>query len=211
MFTGIIQEVGIVKRLEKTGSLYVFEVGSAAIPKEVIVGDSVAVNGVCLTVTDKTIGSLRFDVMAETVRKSGLGKVSAGDAVNLEGSLKAGGTIGGHFVLGHVDCVGTITDTGKKGDDVLMKISFSARFAPLAVEKGSIAVDGVSLTIGMAGADSLTVYLIPHTLKATTLGSKRRADTVNLEFDIIGKYIARAAALKGGGRITEGFLRSRGF
>jgi len=211
MFTGIIQEVGVVKRLERTGSLYVFEVGCAAIPKEAVIGDSVAVNGVCLTVTNKTKGSLRFDVMAETVRTSGLGKVSAGDAVNLEGSLKAGGTIGGHFVLGHVDCVGTVTDTGKKGDDVVMEISYAARFAPLAVEKGSIAVDGASLTIGMAGADSLAVYLIPHTLKATTLGSKRRGDTVNLEFDIIGKYIARSAALGGGGSITEDFLRSRGF
>lgn len=211
MFTGIIQEVGAVIKLGKAGKTYTLEVRSAAMPDGVVIGDSVAVNGACLTVTGKRKDALVFDVMAETARKTTLVSLKAGDTVNLEGSLKAGATLGGHFVLGHIDCVGAIQDIGRSGDDVAVTISFSPEYGPLVVEKGSIAVDGISLTVGEVTAETLDVYLIPHTLKTTTLGSAKRGDRVNLEFDIIGKYIARAASLKGGGRITEEFLRSRGF
>lgn len=211
MFTGIVQEVGTVNRLEKAGGLYRLEIGSAVVSGDARIGDSVAVNGACLTVTAKKKNILCFDAMAETIRKTDLGSLREKDAVNLEGSLKANDKLSGHFVLGHVDCIGTIRDVRKTGDDFLMEIYFPGEFADLVVAKGSISVDGVSLTVGETERDRLGVYLIPHTLKASTLGSKKRGSKVNLEFDIIGKYIAKSGALKSTGTITEGFLAEHGF
>jgi riboflavin synthase len=155
-------------------------------------------------------GALSFDVMEETVRRTALAGLRPGDAVNLEGSLKAGGGIDGHFVLGHVDCVGTVETIRKADDDFVMRLAIPAGFGHLVVEKGSVAVDGVSLTVGEAGDRAFSVYLIPHTLKETTLGSRKAGSSVNIEFDIIGKYIARLNAA-GRHAITEDFLKSEGF
>lgn len=211
MFTGIIEELGVVNRFVRAGNIHVLEIGCAKIAQSAAIGDSVAVNGVCLTVSEKKKLALRFDVMAQTMRNTGLERLKAGDTVNLEGAMKASGAFGGHFVLGHVDCAGTVRQMKKNGEDILVKIGFPAEFGRLVVEKGSVAVDGVSLTAGDVAEDSLTVYLIPHTLKTTNLGSHKAGDTVNLEFDIVGKYIARAGSLQGKGRITGDFLRSKGF
>jgi len=212
MFTGIIKEVGQVIRLEKKTGLYRLAVASKTLPTRAGIGDSVAVDGVCLTLVGKEErGILRFDVMEETVRRTTLSSPKEGGRVNLEDSLRAGDAMGGHFVLGHVDCVGKIMNLESPSGGRLMEIGMPDEFAPLAVEKGSVAVDGISLTVGEAKADLFNVYLIPHTLKSTTLGSKQKGDRVNIEFDIIGKYIKRLEAAKRPLRITESFLKEKGF
>ena len=211
MFTGIIQEIGAVKGLSLSGDTYRLDIGSSQIYKSTAIGDSVAVNGVCLTVAEKKTGILHFDVMAETVRRSNLSELKPGNNVNLEGSLRADGTLGGHFVLGHIDCVGHINHIGKRRGEFIIKIEFDEAFSHLVVEKGSVAIDGVSLTVGAVGRGMLEVYVIPHTLKATTIGKKNNSDGVNLEFDIIGKYASRLKSVGNTSRISEEFLRSRGF
>ncbi len=211
MFTGIVQELGVLRRIERAGNIYRLDICSDRIYRDAAIGDSVAVNGACLTVTAKMGGVLNFDVMAETIRKTNLVELKDNDKVNLEGSLKANGSLGGHFVLGHVDCVGTIKNIGKTGDEFMIRVEFNGKFSRLIVEKGSIAIDGVSLTIGEAGDNTFDAYLIPHTLKATTLGIRKPGDRVNLEFDIIGKYATRLMADRNKTRISEEFLRDKGF
>jgi len=212
MFTGIIKEVGEVIRIESSAGLYRLVVASKALPGRVSTGDSVSVNGACLTLVGKENDTLRFDVMEETVRRTGLSSLKGGDRVNLEDSLRVGDALGGHFVLGHIDCAGSIKNVRESGGEFVMEIGLSeGSSAPLVVEKGSVAVDGVSLTVGETKADSFNVYLIPYTIKSTTLGLKRKGDRVNIEFDIIGKYIKRFEAEKGPSRITESFLKEKGF
>lgn len=211
MFTGITRELAVVQRLGKSGDTYRLDIRSNGICKDVEIGDSIAVNGVCLTVASKEKDILNFDVMAQTLRKTTLAGLKDKDTVNLEGSLKAGGTLDGHFVLGHVDCVGIIRDIRKSPGEFMMRIDFPEEFGRLIVDKGSIAVDGVSLTIGRAGKDTFDIYLIPHTLRSTTLSTKRSGDAVNLEFDILGKYAAKHRDAGSQSRISEEFLRSRGF
>jgi len=210
MFTGIISRTGIVKRFGKTGPVYRLEVESSNIPKDAAIGDSVAVNGACLTLVETSPKSMAFDVMEETAGRSTLSELKTGDAVNLEWPLKAGGTIGGHFVQGHVDCTGRIAGIKKNGGESYIEIESPPEFERLIVEKGSIALDGISLTMGEVQKNRFKVYIIPHTLKITSLGSKRAGDNVNLEFDILGKYVARFHESKDG-RLTEKFLRDKGF
>lgn len=210
MFTGIVKELGLVRRLDARGSLYSLDISCPGICENAGIGDSVSVNGVCLTVARKTPGLLHFDVMAETIRRTALAGLGNQEAVNLESSLKVGGGLDGHFVLGHIDCVGTVREIFRKGDEFTMRIAFSGDFDQLVVEKGSIAIDGVSLTVGEARRGVFSVYIIPHTLKETTLGSKKSGSSVNIEFDIIGKYIAKLNNAKRSG-ITEGFLQEKGF
>ena len=210
MFTGIVKELGKVTRVDTAGNLYKLAVSSRDVFKETGIGESVCVNGACLTLTGKKDGILLFDVMAETVRKTTLADLKSGDIVNLEGSLRAGGSIGGHFVLGHVDCVGTVLGIVKKGEEFVLEIGFPVDFDRFVVEKGSVAIDGVSLTIGQVCRGSFKAYLIPHTLKVTVLGNRRPQAAVNLEFDIIGKYVAKLAGKNMPG-ITEDFLKANGF
>ncbi|MBI5124328.1 MAG: riboflavin synthase, partial [Candidatus Omnitrophica bacterium] len=158
-------------------------------------GDSVSVNGACLTLTGKIRNVIDFDVMGETVRRTNLGKVRVGDLVNLEDSLKVGEYLSGHFVSGHIDCVGKIKDIRRSADDVSVEVVFPEGYSALAVEKGPITLDGISLTVGKAGKGSVTVYIIPHTLKMTTLGFKKIGDEVNMEFDLIGKYVVEKSKL----------------
>ncbi|MFH0763675.1 MAG: riboflavin synthase [Candidatus Omnitrophota bacterium] len=211
MFTGIISQTGIVKRFGKTGPVYRLEAESSDIPKDAATGDSVAVNGACLTLVEKSPKFMGFDVMEETVKRSTLSELKAGDTVNLEWPLRAGEAIGGHFVQGHVDCTGWIADIRKSGGESSIEVEFPPEFERLIAEKGSVALDGISLTVGDVQKNRFKVYIIPHTLNITNLGSKRAGDKVNLEFDIIGKYMARFEDLKAGGRVTEKFLRDNGF
>jgi riboflavin synthase len=211
MFTGIIQELGSVQRVERAGNFYRLDIRSNSIYKDVRIGDSVAVNGVCLTAVSKKRDVLSFDLMAQTVRNTSFAGLKNNDRVNLERPLRAGETLDGHFVLGHIDCAGVIKNIRKSGDDFTISIAFPGGFDRLVVEKGSIAVDGVSLTISHAGKDTFDVHLIPHTLKSTILDTKKSGDKVNLEFDILGKYIAKERPAVGQSRVTEEFLRSKGF
>ena len=196
MFTGIVTESGQVKNLKKRGDGLKLEICSKAIAAACRIGDSVSVNGVCLTVAWKAPGILGFDVMAETLKNSNLAFLKDSDMVNLEGSMRSDGTFGGHFVLGHVDCVGTLHEIKKSADNISIEIKIPERFSCLVVDKGSVAVDGVSLTVGEPGKDSFKVYIIPHTLKETTISRMRSGDRVNVEFDIIGKYIFKNSKLK---------------
>lgn len=191
MFTGIIKELGRVHSISGLGNIYKLSIEAKDITGGLTIGDSVAANGVCLTLTEKDRNMLRFDVMAETIRKTCLGKLKAGDAINLEDALKAGSSMGGHFVTGHIDCMGRIRDIRRSSDEVSIEVTFPEEYSTLVVEKGSITLDGISLTVGKVLKNIITIYIIPHTLKMTTLGTKRISDEVNMEFDLIGKYVAR--------------------
>ena len=195
MFTGIIKELGRVRNISGLGKLYRLQVAAKDIIDRAVIGDSIALNGVCLTLTEKNGNALSFDVMGETMKWTNLSKLKYGDQVNLEDSLKVGGSLGGHFVSGHIDCVGRIKDITRASDDVSIEVIFPERYGGLVVDKGSIALDGVSLTISKAGKNSVVVYIIPHTLKATALGFKKTGDDVNIEFDIIGKYVAKLSRI----------------
>ncbi|MDP3791183.1 MAG: riboflavin synthase [Candidatus Omnitrophota bacterium] len=190
MFTGIIKELGSLRGISGLGNIYKLSIEAKDIASGLIIGDSVSVNGACLTLTEKDKNIIKFDVMAETMRKTTLGKLKPQDLVNLEDALKAGGSIGGHFVTGHIDCVGRVKDVRRASGEVSIDVTFPEEYSYLVVDKGSIALDGISLTIGKVLKNSVTVYIIPHTLKITTLGAKRIGDEINIEFDIIGKYVA---------------------
>ena len=211
MFTGLIRELSVLRTFTRSGNVYRLEAGSDIISKDAVIGDSVSVNGICLTLTEKKHGLLAFDIMEETVRRTALAFLKSGDKVNLEDSLKTGGPLGGHFVLGHVDCMGKIKKVDNSDGEYAIEIGFPGEFSHLVVEKGSVAVDGISLTVGEVGLGSLKVYIIPHTLKITNLGLRRAGDKVNIEFDIIGKYLSRFRDLDKKGGVTEQFLKQMGF
>lgn len=211
MFTGLIRELSALRAFNRSGNVYRLEAASDIIAKDAVIGDSVSVNGVCLTLTEKGRGVLVFDVMEETVRRTALASIKAGDKINLEDSIRAGGPLGGHFVLGHVDCVGKIKKIENAGGEYVIDIEFPAEFSHLVVEKGSVALDGISLTVGEAVCGNFKVYIIPHTLKATNLSSRRSGDAVNIEFDIIGKYLSRFRELDKKSGVTEQFLKQMGF
>jgi riboflavin synthase len=206
MFTGIVEELGTVEALERQSDAVRLTVRAASVLEDVGLGDSIAVNGVCLTVvsTGSTDGvaadTWTADVMAETLAKTGLGSLTRGDRVNLERAVTAGTRLGGHLVQGHVDAVGHVVrrDPGEHWD--VVTLSMPAELAPYLVDKGSITVDGVSLTVVEAGEESFTVSLIPETLRRTTLGFRVPGDVVNLEVDVIGKYVARQLELRGARR-----------
>lgn len=190
MFTGLIEEKGRVVRVEprSVGGM-MLAVEGPLVSGDVQVGDSVSVNGVCLTAVQVSPPTLAFDVVKETVERSTLGRLKSGDAVNLERPLRAGGRFGGHMVLGHADGIGTVREIRKSGGGAVFRFEAPAEIMRYVVEKGSIAVDGVSLTVADLGAGWFTAAVIPHTLESTTLGDARVGNTVNLETDIIGKYV----------------------
>lgn len=195
MFTGLVEDIGTVERADRRSDSVVFSIAPGQIDtSELCLGDSVSISGVCLTVTD--IEPQRFTVLAgaETLRRTALGEVRARGKVNLERALRVGDRLGGHMMQGHVDGVGQIA--GKRDLGANIEISFSAPRDLLryVVEKGSIAVDGISLTVNRVDAQSFSVALIPHTVERTTLAGKRVGDRVNLEVDIIGKYVEKLLA-----------------
>ncbi|MGY1454754.1 riboflavin synthase [Streptomyces sp. SS8] len=191
MFTGIVEELGEVVAVEKLEDSSRFRLRGPLVTEGAGHGDSIAVNGVCLTVVDTADGEFTADVMAETLKRSGLGALSAGDRVNLERPMTLGGRLGGHIVQGHVDGTGTITERVPGENWEIVRIAAPDGLTRYIVEKGSITVDGVSLTVVEAGEADFTVSLIPTTLALTTLGVKGVGDPVNLEVDVLAKYVER--------------------
>jgi len=192
MFTGIVEELGEVVALERGGGASArLAVRGPVVTAGAAAGDSIAVNGVCLTVTGLSGDVFTADVMKETLDRSSLGALEPGSPVNLERAVPAGGRLGGHIVQGHVDGVGTVLSREPGDNWEIVRFSFPPALSRYVVEKGSIAVDGVSLTVVEAAGDSFTVSLIPTTLELTTLGRKRPGDPVNLEVDVIAKYVER--------------------
>lgn len=198
MFTGIVEEVGEVTRVEGTGATRRVEVTARVTREGSEVGASVAVNGACLTVVDAGPDRLAFDVGPETLARTMLGRLKAGDRVNLERPLRLGAALGGHLVLGHVDAVATVEDVTRVESTARVRFRLPGPdLEPLLVPKGSVAVDGVSLTVADLAPGAFEVMLIPHTLAATTLGALRVGQAVNIEADVIGKYVVRSLALRG--------------
>jgi riboflavin synthase alpha subunit len=190
VFTGIVERLGTIARLERSGERVdlVVEVG-ADLAGDTGVGDSVALDGCCLTVTGREGSRLSFQAVPETLARTTLGERRAGDRLHVERALRADARLGGHLVQGHVDGVGTVREIARDGDDVRVRIDCAAGLAELLVSKGSVAVAGVSLTVVAPDARGFSVALIPHTLAVTTLGERRPGDRLNLEVDVIGKYV----------------------
>jgi len=189
MFTGIIERMGSIKKIEAKKNLMVFGIDLGPLAKKVWVGDSVSVSGVCLTVVSKKARVACFDLMRETIEKTSLRSLDVGDKVNLELALRAGSRLGGHFVTGHVDEVAVIKHIAQEKNWVAICLSSTPVIRKHLVPKGSVTVDGISLTIGRVGKDYFEVYLIPYTLKVTSLGLKKTGDCVNIETDILAKYL----------------------
>ena len=194
MFTGIIETIGVVTSLERSGELAQLEVEAPAVLEGVKIGDSVAVNGTCLTVTRIDPPRLSFDAVRETLEKTALGALGAGSRVNLERAMRADGRFDGHIVQGHVDATGTVRGLERQGSDVRFVVDTGEAFASELVPKGSVTIDGVSLTVVEVTAKGFDVVLIPHTLKETTLGELQPGDALNLEADVLGKYVKRYLA-----------------
>lgn len=214
MFTGIIEEVGTVRRVS-TGAAYgTIDIQASTVLEGTKLGDSIAVNGVCLTVTSLSSDGFTADVMAETMRRSALGQLRSGSKVDLERAMAADGRFGGHIVSGHIDGVGTIREMKHEGNAVWVTITASAAILRGIVEKGSIAIDGISLTVAAVDDTSFSVSVIPHTGAQTILLDKKPGDPVNLENDIIGKYVQRflePAPKAETSNITMEFLAKHGF
>lgn len=191
MFTGIIEEVGEISGIRRGSQSIEIEIKAEEILTDIQLGDSIATNGVCLTVTSFTENRFTVDVMPETLRKSSLNDLQVGDKVNLERALRLKDRLGGHLVSGHIDGVGEIKQKRREDNAVLFTISLPAKLSKYVIPKGSIAVDGISLTIAELANHEFVVSIIPHTAKGTTLNEKKVGDIVNLEVDLIGKYVER--------------------
>lgn len=196
MFTGIVEEFGIIRQIEKKQNLILLTVTAKKIFKKTAIGESIAVDGVCLTVAQKTSLTATFDCMKETLKKTTLGYLKIGSTVNLERALKANSRISGHFVQGHVDGIGIITKKNTRPHYAEFQIAIDTKLMPNIVSKGSICLDGISLTVGEVREGKFSIYIIPHTLKITTLGMKGLGDKVNIETDILAKYIRNPKKLK---------------
>ena len=211
MFTGIVEETGVIRRLDIKGKSGTIEIKACKVLEGTKVGDSIAVNGICLTVTSMGSGFFTADVMAETVRRSSLKAASAGDKVNLERAMPADGRFGGHIVSGHIDGTGTIADMRREENAIWIRIKAAPEILDLIVEKGSICIDGISLTVAAVTDSDFSVSVIPHTLDVTILADKKPGDTVNLENDIVGKYVQKLMGVdlgrgNAGGSVTREML-----
>ena len=216
MFTGIIEQAGKIKSFLKRGNQAKITIEFHESASDLTLGESIAVNGVCLTVVKIGNGYFATDISEETLDRTNLGELKPTDKVNLERSLKIGERLGGHFVSGHIDGVGQISKKIKKGEDVLLTIKAPEKIMKYVVEKGSIAVDGISLTVASCDEKSITISIIPHTEVCTNLKWKKSGDVVNLENDMIGKYIEKFVNLKnrnngGKSKISKEFLAAHGF
>lgn len=216
VFTGIIEEVGVVKSIRMGAQSAVITIQAEKVMEDIHVGDSIATNGVCLTVTSFDKNSYSVDVMHETLRRTNLGTLKSGSRVNLERAMAADGRFGGHIVAGHVDDPGTITSMEKDDNAIWITIRTTPAVLKYIVEKGSIAIDGISLTVARVDDKSFAVSVIPHTGANTTLLEKKPGDTVNLETDMVGKYVEKLLRYeeskeKPQSGITMDFLKSHGF
>jgi len=187
MFTGIVEELGRVKKISRQAGITLLEIGAQEVLVETKLGDSIAVNGVCLTVVSIGNNSVSFEVIDTTRKNTNLGLLKIGEAVNLERSLKLGDRLSGHFVSGHIDCLGLVRRKSLRNGSIEFEISIPASFIRYCLPKGSIALDGISLTLATARANILHACIIPHTLKNTTLSFKGPSDKLNVEFDILVK------------------------
>lgn len=215
MFTGIVEEIGIIRGIKRGSRSVVLEVQARKVLEDLKVGDSIATNGVCLTVISFTGGSFCADVMPETMNRSNLGELHVGDRVNLERALCLNGRLGGHIVSGHVDGLGKIVEREKDENAIWITISAPSELLRYIVEKGSITIDGISLTVVSVTDRVFTVSVIPHTQDETTLVKKKIGDTVNLENDILAKYVEKlmhpVAPAEPKGGLTLDFLLANGF
>lgn len=190
MFTGIVEEVGVIKKLERISPQAVeLTVAATKVISDVSVGDSISVNGICLTVTSFSKDDFVMDVMPETIQATSLNMLDVGSQVNLERSMPANGRFGGHFVSGHIDGIGHIVTKTSEENAIYYEIKFPKEFTKFILMKGSIAVDGISLTVFGRSDDSFTISLIPHTVTETILGAKGVGDIVNIEYDMFAKYV----------------------
>ena len=210
MFTGIVQHLGRVTAARKSAGKMTLSVDAGPVADDAAIGDSICTNGVCLTVNDNSSGVLTFDVMGETLSFSTLGELSEGSPVNLEPSLRPTDRMGGHFVTGHIAGVATVTDTSETPGELRMSFKADPKLTDMMLFKGSIAIDGISLTLADVAEGSFSVALIPHTLAVTTLGTRKPGDKVNIETDLIGKWVLKSVG-KTGGNITQEFLSEHGF
>lgn len=219
MFTGIIEEIGAISTIKQTGEAIVLVIEANKILKDVQLGDSISVNGVCLTVTTFTEKQFTVDVMPETVKGTSLRTLKRGSKVNLERAMAAGGRFGGHFVSGHADGIGVIKNKKQHENAVYYDIEVENELLRYIIYKGSVAVDGTSLTVFGVSEDSFTISLIPHTLSETVIGLKGPREIVNVECDMLGKYVDHFLAnrfnstqtSKRKSSITEQFLEENGF
>lgn len=216
MFTGIVEETGVVKNISKTGKTLVLAIQAKHIMDDMKLGDSISVNGVCLTVTSFSSNEFMADVMPETFKDTSLSRLTNGSLVNLERAMAANGRFGGHFVTGHIDGIGKILERKAIENSISMEIEIPEQFSHLVLEKGSIAVDGTSLTIFETKGHSVCISIIPHTSLESVVGKKQVGEIVNLEFDMMAKYFysfmnrdkdnsSRAS------NITPNFLKENGF
>ncbi len=216
MFTGLVEELGKVKNMVRTSRSVRLTINANKVVSDVKIGDSIAVNGTCLTVVAHGDDWFTADVMPETVDRTVLSRLKTGDKVNLERTLRVGDRFGGHIVSGHIDGVGTISGKNTNDIAVIVRITAEPQVMRYIVEKGSIAIDGTSLTVVAVGSDWFTVSLIPHTAGLTTVGLKAVGELVNLEADVIGKYVERLMGLSGQQleskeNMNAEFLRLHGF
>jgi len=211
MFTGIIEKKAQVKALrpQPGGARIVIDLEELA--EGTKLGDSISVNGACLTVDDLSGSVASFDAVAVTLRRTALGRLAPGDPVNLERALRVGDRLGGHFVQGHVDGVGSIVRRTKSAGEYLLHVAAPRELTDQMIEKGSVAIDGISLTIASLADGSLMLAIIPHTLEKTTLGDKPDGSPVNIEADVLGKYIRKLLGRGSPGGLSEEFLREHGF
>ena len=213
MFTGLIEELGTVTGIEKKGTEGAkIRIQANRVMEGLCLGDSVSVNGVCLTVSVLGKETFTADAMPETLRKTTLERLKIGEKANLERAMSAGGRFGGHFVTGHIDGVGRVVKRHREGNSLVFKVAAPAEVLRFTVEKGSIAIDGISLTVALIDKDSLSVSIIPHTAAETTLNQRKVGDLVNLEGDYIGKYIDKLLRERAPDKgIRRDLLKENGF
>ncbi len=215
MFTGIVEEIGTIQGVKKGVKSSVLTIQGIVIFEGMKLGDSMAVNGVCLTVTGFTSNTFTADVMSETLSRSSLGSLKIGSHVNLERAMSANGRFGGHIVSGHIDGIGTVSSIQKDDNAIWYTIKTAEQMLRYIVEKGSVTIDGISLTVARVAADSFSVSLIPHTVKATVLSEKIVGSKVNLENDVVGKYVEKLMGLNQSenpqSKITRDFLAKAGY
>ena len=216
MFTGIVEEMGTIAGIQKGAKSAVLTIQAEKVFSDIHIGDSIALNGVCLTVTSFSGNTYTADVMNETLRRSSLGSLTIGSKVNLERAMAAKGRFGGHIVSGHIDGTGTITKVEKDDNAIWYTIAAEENLMKYIVEKGSIAIDGISLTVAKRSDMDFAISMIPHTAKETVLSQKKPGDIVNLENDIVGKYIEQLMHYekkeeKKESRLTKEFLLRAGF
>lgn len=215
MFTGIIEEKGVVKQMQQVSKQSIqLTVGAKRILEDVGTGDSIAVNGICLTVTHFTATDFQVDVMPETMKSTSLKVLKVGSKVNVERSMAANGRFGGHFVSGHVDGTRNIVKKEKRENAIYYGIQIPGELVAFIILKGSIAIDGISLTVFAVDADTVTISLIPHTVTETILGDKKQGDVVNIECDMLAKYvqnIVNQQSMKQNEDIDQALLKKNGF